>query len=129
MSNSVDAQLRFLRIYAVTSSIVLVVLCTSAFRQAKSSALDELTVGRINIAVNKITDSAERETALAAIRASAPPSPRRLFAGKTQDRSAIVSLADAAGKPRLNLTVGANGDPRIEFLDETGKVVARLPQK
>ncbi|MBA2260146.1 MAG: hypothetical protein H0W18_14725 [Acidobacteria bacterium] len=239
MSDSVQAQIQFLRIYAVTSSIVLVVLCTSAFRQAKSQALDELTAGRINIvdadgklrmvlsnkdrmhpgmmdgklidrprpvagllffneegdevggltftgrevngsrranaglmfdqfkqdqtigitysetdgrrfaglqvwdrpdsklselidklnAANTIVDRAERDKAIAAIRAAASPAPRRLFAGKTQDRSAIVSLADAAGKPRLNLTVGADGDPRIEFLDETGKVVARLPAK
>jgi hypothetical protein len=239
MNNSIHSQLRFLRIYAVTSSIILVVLCTGAFRQAKNQALDELTVGRINIvdadgklrmvlsnkdrmhpgmmdgkmidrprpvagllffneegdevggltftgrevngsrranaglmfdqfkqdqtvgisysetdgrrsaglqvwdrpdtklsdlieklnAANRIEDRAERDKAIAAIRAAAPLSPRRLFAGKTQDRAAVVSLADAAGKPRLNLTVGADGDPRIEFLDESGKVVARLPQR
>ena len=239
MRRSLRRELRFLRIYTVTSSIVLVVLCTTAFRQAKTQALDELTVGRINIAdadgklrmvlsnkdrmhpgmmdgklidrprpvagllffneegdevggltftgrevngsrranaglmfdqfkqdqtigisyseadgrrsagfqvwdrpdtklselidklnaANKITDPAEREKAVAAIRASAQPSPRRFFAGKTPDRSAIVSLADAAGKPRLTLTVGADGDPRIEFMDDTGKVIARLPTK
>jgi len=239
MSDSVQAQIQFLRIYAVTSSIVLVVLCTSAFRQAKSQALDELTVGRINIvdadgklrlvisnkdrmhpgmmdgkmidrprpvagllffneegdevggltftgretngsrranaglmfdqfkqdqtigisysesdgrrsagfqvwdrpdtklselidklnAANKIEDRAERDKALAAIRVAAPASPRRLFAGKTPDRAATVALSDAAGKPRLTLTVDAAGNPRIEFRDETGKVVSRLPGK
>ena len=71
----------------------------------------------------------EREKAIAAIRAAAPPAPRRLFAGKTQDRATVVSLADAAGKPRLTLTVDAAGNPRIEFLDEAGKVVSRLPEK
>ena len=40
----------------------------------------------------------------------------------------IVSLADADGKPRLTLTVDAAGNPRIEFLDKQGKVVARMPQ-
>jgi hypothetical protein len=91
------------------------------------SKLSEL-IEKLN-AANRITDRIEREKAVAAIRAVAPPAPRRLFAGKTQDRSATVSLADAAGKPRLNLTVGPDGDPRIEFLDESGKVVARLPQR
>ncbi|MBA2304448.1 MAG: hypothetical protein H0W08_17700, partial [Acidobacteria bacterium] len=80
-------------------------------------------------AANKLTDAAAREKALAAARASAQPSPRRLFAGKLPDRSATVSLSDAAGKPRLTLTVDADGNPRIEFLDGEGKVVSRLPQK
>ena len=79
-------------------------------------------------AANRIQDRAERDAALAAIRATAPPGPRRVFVGKTSDRSATVALSDAQGKPRLTLTVDPAGNPRIEFLDETGKVVARLPQ-
>jgi hypothetical protein len=78
-------------------------------------------------AANKIADRAERDKAVAAIRAVAPPGPRRVFVGKTNDKSATVSLADADGKPRLTLTVDATGNPRIEFLDATGKVVSKLP--
>lgn len=89
------------------------------------SRLSEL-VDQLN-AANKIEDRAERDKALAAIRAKAPAAPRRLFVGKTQDKAAVISLSDAAGKPRLNLTVDATGNPRIEFLDEQGKVVARVP--
>jgi hypothetical protein len=77
---------------------------------------------------NKIQDRAARDAALAAVRTSAPPGPRRVFVGKTADRSATVSLSDAQGKPRLTLTVDSAGNPRIEFLDENGKVVSRLPQ-
>jgi hypothetical protein len=80
-------------------------------------------------AANKIQDRTEREAALAAIRAKAPPGPRRVFVGKTADRSSTVSLSDPQGKPRLTLTVDSAGNPRIEFLDETGKVTARLPEK
>jgi len=80
-------------------------------------------------AANKIGDAAEREKALAAIRAAAPPAPRRLFAGKLPDRSAAVALSDANGKIRLTLTVDADGNPRIEFLDADGKVIARMPQQ
>jgi ABC-type amino acid transport substrate-binding protein len=76
-----------------------------------------------------MTDPAERNKALAAARAAAPPGPRRLFVGKTSDKAATVSLADADGKPRLNITVDATGNPRIEFLDAEGKVVARIPEK
>ena len=77
---------------------------------------------------NRMTDTAARDARLAAIRASAPPGPRRVFVGKNADRSATVSLADADGRTRLRLTVDAAGNPRIEFLDEAGKVVTRLPQ-
>jgi len=78
-------------------------------------------------AANKIEDRAEREKAVAIVRASAPPGPRRVFVGKNGDRAATVSLSDGNGKPRLTLTVDAAGNPRIEFLDEAGKVVSRLP--
>lgn len=239
MRRSLRRQLRFLRIHALASSLILGFLCTAAFRQNATAKFDELTVGRINVvdangtlrlvisnkdrmhpgvidgrtidrarpvagllffneagdevggltftgrdvngaaranagimfdqykqdqtvgisysesdgrrtaglqvwdrpdtslgdlvdelnAANKIADPAERQKAIAAIRASAPPAPRRLFAGKQGDRSATVALSDANGKVRLTLTVDAGGNPRIEFLDEQGKVVSRLPQK
>jgi hypothetical protein len=91
------------------------------------SSLGDL-VEKLN-AAGKISDPAEREKAVAAIRAGAPPAPRRLFAGKLPDKSATVVLADANGKARLTLTVDPDGNPRIEFLDAEGKVVSRLPQK
>ena len=239
MRRSLRREIRFLRLYAVSSSLVLLILCTAAFRQTSTNArFDELTVGRINVvdadgklrlvisnkdrmhpgmmdgklidrprpvagllffneegdevggltftgrevngsrranagimfdqfkqdqtigisysetdgrrtaglqvwdrpdqrlselidklnAANKIADPTERQKAVAAARASAQPAPRRLFAGKLPDRSATLALSDAAGKPRLTLTVDADGNPRIEFLDETGKVVSRLPR-
>ncbi|MBJ7498399.1 MAG: hypothetical protein JHC57_01445 [Sphingopyxis sp.] len=51
----------------------------------------------------------------------------RVFTGKTSD-DAIVRLADKSGKPRLLLKVGADGEPSIEFLDTSGKVVKRITQ-
>ena len=89
--------------------------------------LSEL-IDQLNTA-NKITDRAERDKALAAIRAAAPPAPRRLFIGKNADRASVVALADAQGRTRLTLTVDPTGNPRVEILDEAGKVVARLPEK
>ena len=60
MRRTLRSELRFLRIYAITSSIVLVVLCTAAFRLPPPAAanaeqpsttpkFDEITVGRINV--------------------------------------------------------------------------------
>jgi hypothetical protein len=78
-------------------------------------------------AANRLPAGAERDAAIAKIRAEAPPGPRRLFAGKTQDKASTVVLSDAVGRPRLRLTVEAAGSARIEFLDEAGKVVTRIP--
>jgi len=87
--------------------------------------LSEL-IDKLN-AAQKIQDAAARDEAIKAARASVPPSPRRVFVGKNTDRSAAIILADAAGKPRLNLRVDAAGEASIEFLDADGKVVRRLP--
>ena len=80
-------------------------------------------------AANKLPAGAERDKAIAEIRSKAPPGPRRLFVGKTQDRASTMVLSDGDGRARLRLTVDAVGNPRIEFLDETGKVVTRIPER
>lgn len=49
----------------------------------------------------------------------------RFFAGKALE-DAVVRLADAEGRPRLLLRVGADGEPRIEFLDEDGAVTRSI---
>jgi hypothetical protein len=89
--------------------------------------LSEL-IDKLN-AANKLTDPAARDAAIKKARAEAPPSPRRVFVGKNADRSAAVSLADANGKPRLTMRVDAGGEASIEFLDENGKVVQRIPAR
>lgn len=75
---------------------------------------------------NALTDPAARERAVQAARATAPPGPRRVFVGKSGDKAATVSLADANGKPRLVLKVDADGAASVEFLDADGKPVRRL---
>jgi hypothetical protein len=85
-------------------------------------------IKKLNTA-NAIQNADERDKAVKAARAAAPPGPRRVFVGKNADRSAMVSLADAAGKPRLALKVEADGAASIEFLDADGKVVQRMPQR
>jgi len=89
--------------------------------------LSEL-IAKLN-AANQLPAGTQRDAAVAEIRANAPPGPQRLFVGKTGDKAATVVLADAQGKPRLTLTVDATGNPRIEFLDAAGKVIARIPEK
>jgi hypothetical protein len=74
-----------------------------------------------------ITDPNARAAAERRIEENAPPSPLRLYIGKTNGRASQIALSDAQGKPRLRMTVDANGNPRIEILDGTGKVTNRWP--
>jgi hypothetical protein len=77
-------------------------------------------------AANALTDAAEREAAVARVRATAPRAAQRVFVGKTGERVATVMLADAQGRDRLVLKVDPDGNASIEFLDEQGKVVQRI---
>jgi len=47
----------------------------------------------------------------------------RVQIGRWRDRSSGLVLHDAAGKPRLQLEVTADGAAAIKFLDDSGKVV------
>lgn len=76
---------------------------------------------------NAIREESAREAAIKAVRAKAPAGPRRVFVGKNTDKAATVSLADGNGKPRLVMTVGADGAAAIDFLDADGKLLQRIP--
>ena len=52
---------------------------------------------------------------------------QRVFVGKTREKAAALTLSDPQGRPRLLLMVDAQGMPKLEFLDEKGAVVHRLP--
>jgi hypothetical protein len=77
-------------------------------------------------AANAIQDKAEREAAIARIRAAAPKPAQRVFVGKNRDRVASVMLADAQGRTRLSMKVDPDGNASIEFLDADGKVMQRI---
>jgi hypothetical protein len=44
-------------------------------------------------------------------------------------KAALVNLSDRNGKTRIRMMVDSLGAPSLEFLDETGKVTSRLPEK
>lgn len=52
----------------------------------------------------------------------------RVYVGRDREKSALVNLSDPSGRPRLRLQVDASGEPSLEFLDEQGNVVLRLPE-
>lgn len=51
----------------------------------------------------------------------------RLFLGSDSDRSASLVMRDGQGRPRILVSVPAEGEPSIQILDEDGKAVLRLP--
>lgn len=56
-------------------------------------------------------------------------SPERVLIGKLRDKSATIVLSDSQGRPRIRLSVGETGNPKLEFLDESGKVTYKLPNQ
>ena len=52
----------------------------------------------------------------------------RLSIGKSRDKSSFINLKDAKGKSRIEISVEANGNPKLNFLDENGKVIYSLPE-
>lgn len=53
----------------------------------------------------------------------------RLSIGKGRNKSAFISLRDAKGKERIQILVTADGIPKMNFLDEQGRVTYSLPDK
>jgi hypothetical protein len=77
-------------------------------------------------AARAVADENARRAAIAAVRAQYPDR-HRVFVGKLADRSSVVRLSDANGRPRLTLRVEADGAASIAFLDATGRVTRTLP--
>ena len=78
-------------------------------------------------AANALPEGSARDAAIKAARGKAPAGPRRVFVGKNTEKAALVSLADASGRPRLVMTVAADGAASIDFLDADGRAVQRIP--
>ncbi|MBI4472443.1 MAG: hypothetical protein HY646_07220 [Acidobacteria bacterium] len=81
-----------------------------------------------NEIIQKMPNGSEKDAAMRSL-AAENLSPQRVLIGKLRDKSATVELSDAQGKPRIRMSVGETGNPRLEFLDETGKVTHRLPDQ
>jgi hypothetical protein len=54
--------------------------------------------------------------------------PQRLFAGRRRDKSAAVELYDSNGRSRIRISVDPTGTPKLEFMDESGRVTQSLPE-
>lgn len=80
-------------------------------------------------AIRAMPDGPEKEDLMRKFREDYP-SPLRLFVGreKTPDKNeAKVIVADSQGRERVRVVVDSNDCPRVEILDENGKVIYRIP--
>jgi len=78
-------------------------------------------------AANKIADDTKRKAAIQALVDANELRTDRLFLGKRRDNSALLLMSDVKGRPRIRLQVAPDGTPKLEFLDEAGKVIYGLP--
>jgi hypothetical protein len=80
--------------------------------------------------IRKIADTVARMTALRALAAprnGVPLQAQRVFLGRNHQKAAALVLSDPNGRPRLRIAVDSTGTPSLEFLDEGGRVVSKLP--
>lgn len=80
--------------------------------------------------INKMADGPAKTAALAKLVEpvnGVPLAAQRVYVGRDASKAAIVNLSDRFGRARLRLLVDSMGVARIEFLDETGRVVQRIP--
>lgn len=54
-------------------------------------------------------------------------SPVRVFVGRSTSASAVLRLQDGAGRTRIRIEVDSLGNATLDFLDENGGVIHRLP--
>ncbi len=80
-------------------------------------------------AASKIPDEAARKAAIQAMIDNNELTTQRLFLGKQRDNSTMLLMSDIKGKPRIRMMVTASGNPKLDFLDETGKVIYSLPEE
>ena len=81
--------------------------------------------------INKMPDGPAKTAALAKLMEpvnGVPLMAPRVYVGRDPSKSAVVNLSDRLGRARLRLLVDSVGVARIEFLDEAGRIVRRIPE-
>jgi hypothetical protein len=79
-------------------------------------------------AADKINDEAKRKAAIQVMIDNNELTTNRLFLGKRRDNSNELLMSDIKGRPRIRMQVTSDGTPKLDFLDEEGKVIYSLPR-
>lgn len=75
-----------------------------------------------------IEDETAREAAIQTLIDNNQTTTSRLFLGKYRNNTTTLVMSDIKGNPRIRMSVTAEGDAKLEFLDEQGKVIYSLPE-
>ena len=54
---------------------------------------------------------------------------QRVYIGRDRSKASTLRLSDPMGRPKLVLRVDSLGAPQLEFLDDSGRVTSRLPER
>jgi outer membrane lipoprotein-sorting protein len=78
-------------------------------------------------AIKKMQDEDAKKAAIKELSDKGELGTNRIIIGKSRNKSAMIELSDTNGKPRIRISVDPSGDPRMDFLDESGEVIFTLP--
>ena len=78
--------------------------------------------------IRKMPDDAARKAAFQVMLDNNELSTQRLFLGKRRDNSTEFLMSDIKGRARIRMVVAADGTPKLDFLDQAGKVIYSLPE-
>jgi hypothetical protein len=101
-------------------------LCWSDLQRRKHNDADR--IAKLD-AIRKLPDEAARRTARLQMRDKGEFLVTRLALGRGRSKASFISLSDANGKERIQISVAADGTPKIQFLDDKGQVIYSLPEK
>ena len=88
----------------------------------------DIIAEKIDSISTNIKDAALRKVAYQKMRDDNLLATSRMFIGKSRDNASLILLNDSNGKERIIMMVDAQGNPKLEFLDETGKIIYSIPE-
>lgn len=78
-------------------------------------------------AIAQIADKDARKAAVQEMIDQGAYGVQRMALGRGRSQSSFIELMDKKGKTRIEIYVDAEGNPKLNFLDENGKVIQSFP--
>lgn len=78
-------------------------------------------------AIKEMEDEEAKKAAIKELSDKGEFGTNRIIIGKSRNKAAMIELSDTKGKPRIRISVDPAGNPKMDFLDETGKVIQTFP--
>ena len=83
--------------------------------------------------VNKMPDGPAKTEAMRRLRQpiqnGVVANAQRVYIGRDRSKASLLRLSDPMGRPKLVLRVDSLGAAQLEFLDDSGRVTSRLPER